>query len=89
MAVVTIGNPPSREFYEKFAAMIGMHDDRPDGLIVHTAADLPDGSVQMVAVWESAEHLMNFRETRIMPAFEGSGRDAPVPEIFEAFDLVR
>jgi len=81
--------PRSRELYETFARMIGLHDDRPDGLIVHKATELEDGTVRMVAVRESAEHLAEFRRTRVVPAFEGSGHEVPVPEVFEDFDVVR
>ena len=70
---MVIGTPPSREFYEKFAAMIGLHDDRPDGLIVHTATELEDGTVQWSRCGNQPSTSRRSAARVSCPAFEGSG----------------
>ena len=73
MAVVQVSTAPSRELYERVTDLIGLEGDLPDGLIVHTASELPSGEVQIIDVYESAEQLQAFGQNRLFPAFEKAG----------------
>jgi hypothetical protein len=78
MAVrVTIEFPASPEEYDRVNEAIG--SDSPDGLIVHTAADL-GGSMKVVDVWESAEKFAAFAESQLGPKVaEALGDSGPTP----------
>ena len=94
MALVVIAHPPSRELYEKVVAQVGMADDPPAGLIVHTACEV-DGGVRVVDVWESREAAEAFDRDRLMPAFAASGitpemlARRPQPERSDTFGVRR
>jgi hypothetical protein len=42
-------------------------NDPPEGMIVHTHFER-DGKVEVLDVWQSAEHHQKFTESRLMPA---------------------
>ena len=46
---------------------MGVNDNPPDGMIVHTHFE-KDGHVEVLDVWETAEHYRQFAESRLMPA---------------------
>jgi hypothetical protein len=94
MAISMVSTAPNREAYDTVANLLDMAGNRPDGLIVHTAAQTPSGEVQIVDVWESQEASDAFAQQRLMPAFEQTGfmeqalAQGP-PSAYEVFDLVR
>lgn len=93
MPVVQVAYAPSRENYEKVAALVRLADDRPNGLILHTAHELPDGRVQIVDVYDSSEALHAVGEERVIPAFASAGvlelaMAEGRPTAYEAFDVV-
>lgn len=87
--------PVGRAELEAVSAEMGVHDNHPDGLILHTFIETPDG-VHVVDVWESAAHYDRFRDDRLMPAIGKvmAGRGVaiegppPAPVISEAYDLI-
>ena len=87
--------PVGREDVEAVSAEMDVKDNPPDGLILHTFTETPQG-VQVVDVWESAAHYDRFREERLMPAMakvmaeRGVAVDGPPPEgrFADAFDLI-
>lgn len=94
MAVVQVTQAPSRAEYERISKIVDLASSRPDGLVLHVAADLPSGEVQIIDVYETEEQLVAFAEERIMPAFAQAGvleqvMTGPMPVAHEAFDLVR
>ncbi len=94
MAVVQVAIAPSREMFEKVQELVGTDQNRPTGLILQSAAELPSGEVQVVSVWESAEAAGAFVETRLLPAFSEAGvmelvMASPMPEALETFHLIR
>jgi hypothetical protein len=91
MLVVMVSHAPSRDLYEKVAAEAHIDEQRPDGLIVHTASELADGSVRIVDVWESARHVEEFESDRLMPAFQAVGAPVGPPQrqITEPFSIIR
>lgn len=94
MAVVQVSSAPSREHYESVAKRLELGADKPAGLIVHAASELPSGEVQIVSVWESRETLEAFVQHRLFPAFADAGvmelvRGSEPPTAYDAIDLVR
>ena len=96
MAQVLIGFAPSRELYDAVDAAIkqAVGDAVPEGLIVHTASELPDGRVQIVDVWESSEAATAFEENQLFPAFAKAGVPEEViaasrPDRLEPFEVQR
>ena len=76
--------------YEQVNAKIG--DAAPEGLIVHTVADLGGDKWKLVDVWESAEDFQNFVQNTLIPAIAEVNPDAPQapqPEILEVRDIQR
>jgi quinol monooxygenase YgiN len=86
MAIVLITYAPSREAYEQLAEETGR--SAPPGCIVHTACEV-DGKVRVVDVWESKQHIDDFFQSKLGPAFAKFGIEAEPPELTEAFNLER
>lgn len=94
MTVVQIAQAPNRAEYERVAKIVDLAGTRPAGLILHAATELPSGEIQIIDVFETAEHLAAFGQQRIFPAFAEAGilermKASPMPAAHEAFDLVR
>jgi hypothetical protein len=88
MAVAVIGNAGTREQYDTIAERINA-EGIPDGAVIHTAADTPDG-VRIMDVWESREAFERFQEERIGPLARELGIDMSAgqrPEVYELFDV--
>jgi hypothetical protein len=65
--------------YQAVSAKMGVHEDPPAGLIVHTAG-VVDGELQIIDVWESQEDAERFAEDRLRPAIrEIAGDEAARP----------
>ena len=93
MPVVQVALAPSRGEYEKVHELLDLKGNPPAGSIHHNAAELPNGEVQIIDVWESREAAEAFG-ARIFKAFEEAGvlemvmeRGGP-PELHEVFDLM-
>jgi hypothetical protein len=71
------GNYPMRE------------DQSPEGLLVHTAGESPDGWY-IYDIWESQEKFEQFMESTIGPAAAALGADTPMkPQYFPIETLVK
>jgi hypothetical protein len=68
------------ELYDAVAAKLGVQDDPPAGLVVHTAVALDGGGMRICDVWESAEAYQRFREERLMPAVRSAMQEHGMPE---------
>ncbi|MDT4924714.1 MAG: hypothetical protein QOG01_2427 [Pseudonocardiales bacterium] len=93
MTVVQISQASNREQYQQIAKIVDLTDNRPAGLLLHAATELPDGTVQIVDVYDSAEALEAFGQQRIFPAFAEAGILAemtarPQPIGYEPFEFV-
>lgn len=93
MPVVQVSSARSRSEYDAVARVVDVAGNRPAGLILHAASELPGGEIQIIDVYESAEALQNFGEQRIFPAFAAAGildamRDATPPTPLEPFELI-
>lgn len=93
MPVVQVSSAANREKYEAVAKVVDLAGDRPAGLILHAACELPGGEIQIIDVFESAEALQSFGQQRIFPAFAQAGildemRAAAPPMPLEPFEFV-
>jgi hypothetical protein len=84
-----VGHAPSRAAYDSVLEVLG--SDRPPGRLLHAAAELPSGDIQIVDVWESSEASDAFGEV-IRPAFAEVGLldqmlAAGPPLAYETFDF--
>jgi hypothetical protein len=91
MAIAVIQPIPDRASYETVTEKMfpGGTGDPPDGLIIHTAGEGPNG-FRVVDVWESREHFDRFMNDMLMPALEETGMsmgDAR-PEIIEIVNMM-
>lgn len=68
------------EQYDQVNEKLGVDDDPPAGLLIHTASER-GGGVRIVDVWESEDAWQRFREERLMPAvIEVFGEQAGPPQ---------
>jgi quinol monooxygenase YgiN len=88
MAVAVIVQGGSRGDYKRVAERINA-EGVPEGAILHTATDTPDG-VRMFDVWESREAFERFMEDKIAPLAEELDIEmtGPPPEIHELFTVI-
>ena len=86
MAVVLISWAPSRDAYHAVDDAVGR--TAPPGCIVHTASEV-DGKVRVVDVWESQQHINEFFQSTLGPAFEKLGVEMDRPELTETFSIER
>ena len=87
MAVVMTLDGTTREDYEAVMEALNLDEDPPRGLIAH-AACLVDGQVKVTDIWESADALDTFYETRLGKAFAEAGwQPSSLPLIREAFNV--
>jgi len=88
MAVAVIMQGGTREEYDRVAERVNAMGV-PEGAIVHTARETPDG-IRIFDVWESREAFERFMEERIGPIGEELGIEmtGPQPEIHELFSLI-
>ncbi len=56
--------------YDTIKEQLGVDEDPPAGLIVHSAGYGQDGTFRIVDVWESQEHLDRFLSERLMPVVD-------------------
>lgn len=91
MPIVMISHSSSRELYERVAAEAHVDAERPSGLVIHTASEMPDGSVRIVDVWESEDRVDEFERARLIPAFAAVGAltGPPQRDVSEPFHLIR
>lgn len=93
MPVAQVSTAPSREHYDAVLKHLDLDAQRPAGLILHAASELPSGEIQMIDVYDSREALQSFAESRLFPAFAEAGvaelaMSAAPPVAYDTFDLI-
>jgi hypothetical protein len=66
--------PVGPEEYDRVNAEI---TEDPEGLILHTSSQRPDGRMRIVDVWESKDAYERFERDVLMPAMERIGAQPP------------
>jgi hypothetical protein len=92
MAVVVIQEfEASREEYDQVSEKLDAANNPPEGLIVHTGAEIGGGKMKVVDIWESQGNYDDFVQNRLGPAVAQVNPDAPQPDtqVHEVFDLVK
>ncbi len=79
MAIIQVSSAPSREVYDAVERTVDLSGARPEGMIVHAAAEQANGTVVIVDLWESGTAIDAFEQGRLFPVF-ASMPDAPIPE---------
>jgi hypothetical protein len=85
--------PATKEQYDQVNQKLGVDDNPPDGLMIHTAQDHGD-HMRIVDVWESQQAYETFRNERLGPAVEevvGPAPEgaAPQNEFHELYNVIR
>ncbi len=89
VAMLISGEGVTRETYVQLTeAMFGnfpmTKEQSPDGLIVHTAGESPQG-FYIYDIWESKEHFGRFAESKLGPAGQQLGHEQGIEPMF--FDI--
>jgi hypothetical protein len=90
MAIVVIGEAPSRAQYDRVLQIMWPSGIEPvEGGIAHAAGEGPDGKVHIFDIWESREAYDRFRDEKLLPALQEGGADMSGggPEFVELFEL--
>ena len=79
--------------YQQISETMGVEQNPPDGLIVHTAGEV-EGGMRVFDIWESREAIDRFTEERLMPAVqqvmgEGEGPPPREPEIYDLNNIIK
>lgn len=69
-------NGGTEEMYDAVDAKLGVEQDPPEGLILHSAGPIEDGW-GVIDFWESREHFDRFSESRLGPAIASLGDAGP------------
>jgi len=78
--------------YDAINERMGVHENPPEGLIVHTAGVLDGGGFRVFDVWETREHFERFMTDRLGPAIAAvvSGDAAPPrTEMYELHSIIQ
>lgn len=78
------------EMHDAVAAQLGVEENPPQGMLLHTAGYAADGRFRIFDVWESRDAFERFREERLLPAVRtvvGEEAIAAGPPPQEVYDL--
>lgn len=93
MAVsVVVEFEATMEQYDAVNEKLDAHANPPEGMIIHSAADIGGGKIRVIDIWESADAYGKFAEQKLGPAIvEVVGPDAPQiqPQITELHDVIK
>jgi hypothetical protein len=81
--------------YDEIGRRMGVEEDPPAGLLVHTAGTAEDGDFRIFDVWETTEAWEAFRDGRLLPSVEtlvseqGRTGSPPVVHVYELHGFIR
>jgi hypothetical protein len=77
--------------YNQVNEKLDPQNNVPNGLIVHCGADIGDGKIRVVDLWESQADFQSFLQERLIPAINEVNPDAPQADVqvHEAIDVVK
>ena len=67
------------DFYDAVNDGLGIDENPPAGMIVHTAMARDGGGIRIVDVWESREAFESFRDDRLMPTIQAVAEENNIP----------
>jgi hypothetical protein len=77
--------------YDSVKEKLNVEDDRPDGLIIHTAGFTKEGTFRIFDVWETEEQQARFMSQRLRPIVEevmSADATRPHESSYELHDVV-
>jgi hypothetical protein len=80
-------NVITKEMYESLRKEIGWETRRAPGAVFHAAAIDEAGHLHVADVWESAEMLQAFVDSRLLPAMAKLRIPPPTVNIYPAFNI--
>lgn len=81
----------SMDDYRRVSEALDFKVTPPSGLVFHAIADLGDGALKAIDVWNSPQAAQDFYEDRLRPAVAAlapENADFPMPELRELADVV-
>ena len=73
--------------YDAITEHMGVRENPPEGLIVHTAGTTDAGGFRIFDVWETREHFERFMRDRLGPAIEAVASGDAGPPQTEMYEL--
>ncbi len=86
LAIFT-SNEITKEIYESLRKEIGWETRQPPGAIFHAAGLDEAGHIHVADVWESAEALKAFVDSRLLPAMKKLGVPPPTATVYPAHNI--
>ena len=77
----------TKEMYESLRKEISWETQQPPGIIFHAAGVDEAGHLHVADVWESAEMLQTFVDSRLLPAMQKLGASPPTASIYPAINI--
>ncbi|MGB9080441.1 MAG: hypothetical protein WCD00_04020 [Desulfuromonadaceae bacterium] len=86
LAIFT-SNEITKEMYESLRKEIGWEAHPPPGAIFHAAGVDEAGHMHVADVWESAEALKSFVDSRLLPAMQKLRISPPTVSVYPAVNI--
>ena len=86
LAIFT-SNEITKEMYEALRKEIDWETRQSPGTIFHAAGVDEAGHLHVADVWESAETLQAFVDTRLLPAMQKLGISPPTASVYPAINI--
>jgi hypothetical protein len=77
----------SKDQYEAIRKEVHWEDKLPPGAIFHAAGFEENGRAHVADIWESADALNDFAQTRLMPAFQKFRLNPPTVEVYPTHNI--
>jgi len=72
----------TKDQYDLLRKEVGWATQKPPGGIIHVASFDDQGGIHVADVWESAETLGNFVQSRLIPVFQKHGLQPPTSNVY-------
>ena len=86
LAIFT-GKGLTKQMYESMRPEVNWETTHPPGIFLHACAFDDAGDIHVVDVWESADALHAFVNTRLAPVMQKLGFPAPQASVFPLHNL--
>jgi hypothetical protein len=73
--------------YDELRSVVLWEDTPPAGLVLHSCAFDAQGGLHVCDIWESAEQMQAFFETRLKPGFAQLGLNPGQPLVMPAHNV--
>jgi hypothetical protein len=77
----------TKKHYESLRPVVKWEKDHPQGAIFHACSFDDKGGLRVTDVWDSAEAMTEFVESRLLPAMKKLNIPAPTVEVFPLHNM--